>query len=239
MHPGDRGWDGCPFPAPARTSGTVSARTCRARSILPRGFVATANNNIHPPGFTPPVMFKSSTNVPFDRITRLLQLIKPEQKYTIDDHRRMQGDAVSLRAVSEVPLFRGWTSANPEVEKARALIERWDGTLARDSAAAAIHSAWRAASSTQERETSRPAAERTAQHEASLAKAIAQLKGSQGEDWSGWRWGRMHTRAISASPGARLRPSDGGAAWRHRYRRCRWRQLPGDHGCRRTGINQS
>ena len=98
----------------------------------PRGFVATANNNIHPPGFTPPVMFKSSTNVPFDRITRLLQLIKPEQKYTIDDHRRMQGDAVSLRAVSEVPLFRGWTSANPEVEKARALIAQWDGTLARD-----------------------------------------------------------------------------------------------------------
>ena len=162
----------------------------------PRGFIATANNNIHPPGFTAPVFFKSSTNVPFDRITRLLQLIKPEQKYTIEDHRRMQGDALSLRAASEVPLFRGWTSANPEVEKARALIEKWDGTLARDSAAAAIHSAWRTASSTQERETTRPAAERKPQHEASLAKAIAQLKASQGEDWTGWRWGRMHTRAF-------------------------------------------
>ena len=161
-----------------------------------RGFIATANNNIHPQGFTPPVFYKTSTNVPYDRITRLLQLIKPDQKYTIDDHRRMQGDALSLRAASEVPLFRGWTSANPEVEKARALIERWDGTLARDSAAAALHSAWRTASSTQERETTRPAAERKPMHEASLAKAIAQLKATQGEDWSGWRWGRMHTRAF-------------------------------------------
>jgi hypothetical protein len=75
------------------------------------------------------VFYKTSTNVPYDRITRLLQMIKPDQKYTIEDHRRMQGDALSLRAASEVPLFRGWTSANPEVEKARALIERWDGTL--------------------------------------------------------------------------------------------------------------
>ena len=41
----------------------------------PRGFIATANNNIHPPGFTPPMMFKTSTNVPFERITRLLQMI--------------------------------------------------------------------------------------------------------------------------------------------------------------------
>jgi penicillin amidase len=108
----------------------------------------------------------------------------------------MQGDAMSLRAASEVALFRGWTSVNQEVERARSLMEKWDGTLARDSAAAAIHSAWRSASSTQERETSRPAAERKPQHEASLAKAVEQLKASQGTDWSAWRWGRMHTRSF-------------------------------------------
>ena len=164
-----------------------------------RGFIATANNNIHPPGFASPVFYKSSTNVPYDRITRLMQLIKPGQKYTLEDHRRMQGDAVSLRAVSEVPLFRGWTSTNPEVERARSILEKWDGALARDSAAAAIHSAWRGASSTQERETARPAAERKPQHEASLAKAIEQLKASQGADMSTWRWGRMHTRPFPHS----------------------------------------
>jgi penicillin G amidase len=161
-----------------------------------RGFVATANNNIHPPGFTPPVMFKSSTTVPFDRITRLLQMITPGQKFSMDDHRRMQGDTLSLRAASEVPLFRGWTSANPDVERARAMIAAWDGRLQIDSAAAAIHSAWRAASATQERDTSRAISARQPQHEASLAKAIEQLKASQGADWSAWRWGRMHTRAF-------------------------------------------
>ncbi len=161
-----------------------------------RGFIATANNNIHPEGFAPPVMFKTSTTVPFDRITRLFQMIRPGQKYDIDDHRRMQLDALSLRAKSEVALFQGWTSATPEVERARALLADWDGVLNKDSAAAAIHSAWRTASSTQERDAARAAADRKTQHEASLTKAIADLKASQGADWTQWRWGRMHTRAF-------------------------------------------
>ena len=172
------------------------------RSDLPRelnparGFVATANNNVQPQDYRPPLMFKSSANTAYDRITRLLQLITPDRQYSLDDHRRMQGDALHLRAASEVPLFRGWASADPEVERARALLAAWDGTLARTSAAAAIHSAWRTASAATERDTARPASERQAQHEASLRKAIASLRASQGENWNEWRWGRMHTRAF-------------------------------------------
>jgi penicillin G amidase len=162
-----------------------------------RGFVATANNNIHPRGYAPPIMFKTSTNVQFDRITRLLQMIQPGRKYTLDDHRQMQLDAVSLRARSEIPVFAGWTSAEPDVERARALLAGWDGTLARDSAAAALYSAWRTASSVPERTVSRPASERKPQHEASLRRAIAELSRTQGGDWRGWRWGRMHTRAFA------------------------------------------
>jgi penicillin amidase len=161
-----------------------------------RGFIATANNNIQPAGYRPPLMFKSSANVAYDRITRLLQLISPDRKFTLDDHRRMQGDALHLRAASEIPLFRGWTSSDPDVERARALLAAWDGTLARTSAAAAIHSAWRTASAVSERESSRPLAERQPQHEASLRKAIASLRASQGDNWAEWRWGRMHTRAF-------------------------------------------
>jgi penicillin amidase len=103
---------------------------------------------------------------------------------------------VSLRAVAEIPLFRGWTAVIADVERARALVAQWDGILAKDSAAAAIYSTWRSASTAQERDMARPAADRRAQHEASLARAIAQLKGRQGADWSTWRWGRMHTRAF-------------------------------------------
>ncbi|HXT68988.1 MAG TPA: penicillin acylase family protein [Vicinamibacterales bacterium] len=161
-----------------------------------RGFVATANNQVQPKDYQPPMMFKSSTNVPFDRITRLLQMVTPDKKYTIEDHRRMQGDTLHLRAVSEIPLFKGWTSANAEVERARALIAQWDGRLDRTSAAAAVYTTWRGLSSAQERDAARSAADRKAQHEASLTRAIADMKTAQGQDWAAWRWGRMHTRAF-------------------------------------------
>jgi penicillin amidase len=167
------------------------------REINPaRGFIATANHNIHPRGYAPPIMFKSSANLEFDRITRLLQMIRPGARFTLDDHRRMQLDAVSLRARAEIPLFAGWTSSLPEVEHARALLAGWDGRLARESAPAAIYSAWRTASTPQERTATRPATERKSQHEASLARAIAELVRTQGTNWSAWRWGRMHTRAF-------------------------------------------
>jgi penicillin amidase len=85
------------------------------RSDLPRelnpdrGFIATANNNIQPRGYGPPIMFKNANTGAFDRITRLLQLIEPGRTYSLDDHLRIQTDAMSLRAVAEIPLFRGWT----------------------------------------------------------------------------------------------------------------------------------
>jgi len=94
------------------------------------------------------------------------------------------------------PLFNGWTSSQPNVERARQMLAGWDAVLARDSAAGAIYSTWRAVSTPQEREAARPIAERQKLHEASLAKAIEQLISSQGTDWSAWRWGRMHTRAF-------------------------------------------
>jgi penicillin amidase len=172
-------------------------RTDLPREFNPaRGFIATANNNIQPKGYGPPIMFKSANSAPFDRITRVLQLLQPNRKYTLDDHRLMQMDAVSLRALTEIPLFNGWTSTNSDVERARALLAAWNGAFARDSAAAAIYTEWRGVSSANERATATPLAERQKLHEASLTQAIAALKQSQGADWSQWRWGRMHTRAF-------------------------------------------
>ena len=92
--------------------------------------------------------------------------------------------------------FRAGRRPTPRSNARARLIAAWDGVLNRDSAAAALHSAWRTASSTEERDAARPAAERKPQHEASLTKAIAELRASQGADWSQWRWGRMHTRAF-------------------------------------------
>ncbi|HUF48417.1 MAG TPA: penicillin acylase family protein [Vicinamibacterales bacterium] len=160
-----------------------------------RGFVATANHNIQPPGFSPPIMFKRQTDQ-YQRIDRLLQLIRPGATYTLDDHRRMQIDALSLRAQAELALFRGWTSPVASVERARAMLAAWNAVYDRDSAPAAIYSAWRTASSADERDTARPASQLRTMHETSLAAAIASLTTSQGADWSAWRWGRMHTRSF-------------------------------------------
>jgi penicillin amidase len=162
-----------------------------------RGFIATANNNVQPKDYAPPLMFKSSANLAYDRITRLLQLFDTPKTFTLEDHRRMQLDAKHLRAEAEAALFRGWSSTTPEIERARRLLADWDGRLHKDSAAAAMYDVWRGASSATERDAARPAATRKAEHEASLAKAISELTAAMGSDWSQWRWGRMHTRSFA------------------------------------------
>jgi penicillin amidase len=161
-----------------------------------RGFIATANNNIHPKGFPRPVMFKTATSVPFDRITRLQQMLSPDGRYSIADHRRMQLDTLHLRALSETKLFKDWSSATPLVERARKLLASWDGRLERHSAAAALHDVWRGISTGPERDPGTPLKDRVPMHEASLTRAIGELIKAQGEDWTTWRWGRLHTRAF-------------------------------------------
>lgn len=161
-----------------------------------RGYVVTANNNIQPAGYAPPLMFKTSTTVPFDRITRLQQLFTPGRKFTLDDHKAMQLDPKHLRGESEQALFRGWTSQVADVERARRVLAEWDALLTVDSLGAAMYDTWRGLSSAEERDTSRPVATRQPLHEATLRRAIDQLTKTQGAEWSTWRWGRMHTRAF-------------------------------------------
>jgi penicillin amidase len=197
LTPNRKGWVGR-LPVPGR--GTYEWDGFRAdlpKELNPeRGFIATANNNIHPEGFTPPVMFKTATGVPFERITRLKQMLQPNVKYTVEQMRTMQLDAVNLRAQSEIPLFKGWTSATPAVERARALVAAWDAVQSRESAAAAIFSTWRTGSTAAERDMSTPIDTRKAALEAGLTRAIDRLTTTQGSDWNGWRWGRMHTQAF-------------------------------------------
>ena len=86
------------------------------RRDLPRdlnpsqGFIATANHNIQPKGYAPPLMFKNA-DTRFERITRLRQMLTPGRTYTLEDHQRMQHDALSLRAVADQPLFKGWSAS--------------------------------------------------------------------------------------------------------------------------------
>lgn len=197
LTPNRKGWVGR-----LPVSGTGAFEWDRFRKDLPRelnparGYIVTANHNIQPKGYAPPLMFKSATNIPFDRITRLEQLIRPGKRYTLDDHRRMQLDAYSLRAASEQILFRGWSADAADVERARAAVAAWDGVFAKESSAAAIYSTWRGLASAADRQAAADEGRRKAVMEQTLRKALAELATEQGPDPAGWRWGRMHTRAF-------------------------------------------
>ena len=195
LTPSRRGWSGR-LPVP----GTGGYEWTGFRTDLPSeynpasGFIATANHNIQPKNYSPPFMFKNA-DTRFDRITRLRQLLVPGRKYSIEDHRRMQLDSYSLRAAAHLPLFRNWTSADPEVERARALLAGWDAHYRRESAEAALYETLKDVSATALAERMAAAERRTALEKA-LRDAINRLKASQGGDWTNWRWGRMHARAF-------------------------------------------
>jgi penicillin amidase len=160
-----------------------------------RGFIATANNNVQPKGYTP-FMFKSA-ETKFERITRLLQLLAPNRKYSVDDHRRMQLDAFSLRAATDQEHFRGWTASTPEIDRARTLVAEWDAVYRKDSAAAAIYEAWRALPPVGGPAPARTTAGFQRYAENRLRQAVERLVKEQGPDPVGWRWGRMHRRSFA------------------------------------------
>jgi penicillin amidase len=200
LTPSRKGWSGR-LPVP----GTGEFEWQGFRKDLPRelnpqrGFIATANHNIQPKGYAPPIMFKTG-GTQFERITRLLQLIQPGRKYTLDDHGRWQHDAYSLRAAADLPRFKGWTASDPEVEKARAEIAAWDAVYTRESRAAVLYESWRSGGGGGRGGRGRGADGSDdltrEQVESRLVSAIAALTKSQGPDRSQWRWGRMHTRSF-------------------------------------------
>lgn len=203
LTPARKGWSGrLPVPGTGRYE-WQGFRKDLPRELNPaRGFIATANHNIQPKDYAPPLMFKAAPT-PYDRIVRLLQLIQPGKKYSLEDHARWQHDAYSLRAAADLPRFRGWSGSDPDVEFARAEIAGWDAIYARESRGAALYEAWRGAgqggrggrgrgqSAGQNAEPSREEVEKR------LKAAVQSLTKSQGADRSQWRWGRMHTRSFS------------------------------------------
>ncbi|MXZ76137.1 MAG: penicillin acylase family protein [Gemmatimonadetes bacterium] len=193
LTPDREGWNGrLPVPGDGRYE-WQGFREDLPREYNPqRGWVGTANNDSHPPDYTGrPVMFHSSRGVEYSRIERMKQLLQPNRKYTVDDHKRIQLDAYSLRAEADIPSFQGWTSDDAEVERARALVADWNGVLDRDSAGAAVWYRWRGEAEAAAYEPETPADERRPLVEAGLRKTVDRLKGELGEDWSQWRYGRL------------------------------------------------
>lgn len=193
LTPARKGWDGrLPVPGDGRYEWQGFRKDLPFELNPPRGYIATANHNINPAGFTPPLMFKNA-DTRFERITRLRQILEgPPEKITLDDHKRMQHDAVSLRAIADLPLFRGWTSPDPAVERVRAEIAAWDGTYARDSRAAALYETWRTGGEVAGRGRGGTGTVPSTREEAEK-RLQAMVQANRNLDRT---WGQVHTRAF-------------------------------------------
>ena len=198
LTPDRDGWNGR-LPVP----GTGQYEWVGFRSDLPRefnparGYIATANNNVHPPGYEGrPVFYHSSRGVETSRITRLHQILGTDRLFSVEDHQAIQHDAYSLRSEGDIPVFRGWTSDVPAVERARALIADWDGVLTRESTAAAIYVQWTRSAGARERNSGGSSEERRALTEEGLEQALRTLTEDWGADWAEWRYGRGNQSGL-------------------------------------------
>jgi penicillin G amidase len=199
LTPDRDGWNGrLPVPGDGRYEWR-GFRSDLPREMNPaRGYIATANDNVHPAGYAGrPVFYHTTRGVELSRITRLHQILGSGQRFSVDDHRRIQHDAFSLRAARDQPAFRGWSSADPEVERARSMIAAWDAVLAAESTAAAIYVRWTGAVDDRTLDPRTPDPERRALTESALRQVIDRVTGEWGGNWSEWRYGRIHTSELT------------------------------------------
>ena len=155
----------------------------------PRGWIATANHDIHPDTYDPPLFFK---NTPQDaRYRRVAQVLSGGGKLTIDDHKALQHDAYDQEA-DHTTAFDVAALADPLLETLRRELVAWDGQHRRDSRAAAVYRFARRGMSDS---VSSVAADSTAARRhvtTALARAVDSLRARLGDDPAEWRWGGLN-----------------------------------------------
>ena len=173
-------------------------RTDLPREFNPeRGYITTANNNVHPPGYEGrPVFYHSSKGMETSRIARLHQILGSKEPLSVDDHKRIQHDAYSLAAERDIPAFQGWTSDDLDVEWARSLIAQWDGTLSKESTAAALYVRWSDEIDEMVEGSGTPVADGQVLVGQGLKAALERLTREFGPDRTTWRHGRVHVSKL-------------------------------------------
>lgn len=191
-----KGWSGrLPVPGTGQYEWGPEPRTDLPSEFNPeRGFIATANNNTHPRDFKPPYAYYPAGDR-YRRHERIVEMITTSRSLGIGDMLRMLRDSYNTEAAEDRRLFIGWKADDPDVERARAMIEGWDRVMDRTSAEAALYITWLRAA---DREAARsgphdgPSKASREAVVAGLRRAIEQLTANQGADWADWRWGRMN-----------------------------------------------
>jgi penicillin G amidase len=172
-----------------------------------RGWIATANHNVHPQGYYPPLFFKRAPHVRWDRLN---QILSSARDLRAEDFERFQHDSYWPYIDAEKALLRGWTSPDPEVEWARRQIVEWNGRYERDSVVPSLHNHWRRRLEPEVLQpggstakggvgssalrvglaTVEPA--RADKARLALEQGLSELRKELGADRTAWRWGRLH-----------------------------------------------
>ena len=131
-------------------------------------------------------LYNTTRDVDIARITRIRQLLDKQiaehKPFTIEDMERIQQDDYSLHAERDAPLFKGWTSANPDAEKARAMIEGWDRILTKDTTPGAIYVRWTTTDAARKAVAAQAGPEQHALVEQGLLEALERLTKDWGSD---------------------------------------------------------
>jgi penicillin amidase len=128
------GWD-----ARYDWAGWVPADETPRETDPARGFIATANQRVTPPGY--PHYITSEWALPY-RHQRIEQMIQAQPRQSIDDLAAMQRDIKSLAVLQLLPWLLKAESLHPLAAAARAQLAGFDGTMAADRAAPLIFWAW-------------------------------------------------------------------------------------------------
>jgi penicillin amidase len=158
-----------------------------------RGFIATANHNIMPEGYEPPLGFDWASP---RRYRRIVDVLSAAGGFTVEDFQRLQLDTYSSVAADDCTCLRAWTGSSEVTERARRMLVEWDERIDGDSPAAALYHAWRDTVDARALRDATPRALRDSLAEAALAAAAGRLEAEQGTDWTAWRWGPMNEMAF-------------------------------------------
>jgi penicillin amidase len=185
------GWDGR-LPVP----GNGEYQWAGFRDDLPReynperGFIATANHNIHPAGYDPPLFFKTPGT--YQRFERLSQVLSSGTNFSVEDFKRLQHDTYWAEAERQQPLLRGWTGRTPDLEQARTLVANWDRHYDRPSVAASIYNVWNRRLNANRVTATMEKAQRDSLSQVALQEALDTLSNEYRKPWSQVNWGKIN-----------------------------------------------
>ncbi|MDQ0035301.1 penicillin amidase [Variovorax boronicumulans] len=142
-------WDGLmPVPGDGRYewSGFRNGDELPSEFNPARGYVVTANeNNIPPdhPAAKKGIGYEWSDAARARRLKELFAAkVAAGSRFTIEDSERMQNDIVATPAQRLLKLLAGLRSDDAQTAAGLRLLQNWDGTMDRDSAAAALYEVW-------------------------------------------------------------------------------------------------